>query len=96
MHCRSRSRRSLAVLANKRSDQYGRGPARPTVLGAPERIASGAFGTAAEHLLDHRSRDHDAPAEPDGGDLASPDEVVGEPARDPEELAGALDRDRER
>ncbi len=40
---------------------------------------------------------HDeTPAEADRGDVAAADEVVGETPGDPEELAGALDGDRQR
>ena len=32
--------------------------------------------------------DHDAPAQPDDGDLAASDELIGEGPRDPEQLSG--------
>jgi hypothetical protein len=49
-----------------------------------------------EEIVDGVRRNDEPTPEADGGDLAAPDEVVGEPPGDSEELAGALDGDRQR
>lgn len=62
----------------------------------PARCSDRLGGAVTEDLVDCVGGHDQTPAEADGGDVAAADEVVGETPGDPEELAGALDGDRQR
>jgi hypothetical protein len=68
-------------------------PAAPSGSGSR---SGGRGGANAQHLVDRSDRYDEASSEAHGGDLTAPDEVVGQPSGDAEELAGALDRHRQR